>query len=227
MAKDPAFLFYPGDWLGGTMTFTRAHKGAYMDLLMAQFNQGHLTLMDVIAVLGPDYDTMWESKLKSKFLQDSEGKFYNERLDNETQKRKNYTASRRRNLSKDESHMQGHMDSHMENENRNENIIISEIETELKPDVLKLFKECYSKPGFKKAWWAWVEYRKERKQSLKGPKMMAGQIMRIMKLSKGDVDYSIDLIENAIESGWQGIFPIKDYSKAKKALRDQHGFRQG
>jgi len=22
MGKDPAFLFYPGDWLGGTMTMT-------------------------------------------------------------------------------------------------------------------------------------------------------------------------------------------------------------
>ncbi|MHA2039809.1 MAG: hypothetical protein ACW98X_25615, partial [Promethearchaeota archaeon] len=44
MAKDPAFLFYPGDWLGGTMLFSRAHKGAYMDLLMAQFNNGHMEL---------------------------------------------------------------------------------------------------------------------------------------------------------------------------------------
>ena len=44
MSKDPAFLFYPGDWLGGTMLMTRHHKGAYMDLLMAQYNNGHMTL---------------------------------------------------------------------------------------------------------------------------------------------------------------------------------------
>ena len=64
MAKDPAFLFYPGDWLGGTMTFNREQKGAYMDLLMVQFNSGHMCLDDIKAVLGPDFDTMWERKLK-------------------------------------------------------------------------------------------------------------------------------------------------------------------
>ena len=43
MAKDPAFLFYPNDWLGGTMGMTFEEKGAYMELLMMQFNRGHMT----------------------------------------------------------------------------------------------------------------------------------------------------------------------------------------
>ena len=34
MAKDPAFLFYPGDWIGGTMGMTFEEKGAYMEILM-------------------------------------------------------------------------------------------------------------------------------------------------------------------------------------------------
>lgn len=38
MAKDPAFLFYPGDWLGGTMGMSLTQKGAYFHLLMVQFN---------------------------------------------------------------------------------------------------------------------------------------------------------------------------------------------
>ena len=29
MAKDPTFLFYTGDWLGGTMVLTRHQKGCY------------------------------------------------------------------------------------------------------------------------------------------------------------------------------------------------------
>ena len=61
MGKDPAFLFYPGDWLGGTMTFSRSHKGAYMDLLMCQFNGGHMSLLDIQIVLGSDFEKMWES----------------------------------------------------------------------------------------------------------------------------------------------------------------------
>lgn len=102
MAKDPAFLFYPGDWLGGTMTFSRAHKGAYMDLLMAQFNNGPMPLEDIKAVLGPDFDIMWEPKLSSKFKIDKKGNYFNEKLDNEMKRRKKFTESRRRNLSSKE-----------------------------------------------------------------------------------------------------------------------------
>lgn len=127
MAKDPAFLFYPGDWMGGTITFTRAHKGAYMDLLMAQFNGGHLTLDDVKMILGNDFDFMWEQKLKSKFKVDSNGCFYNVRLEEEKDKRKSYTQSRRNNLSGisdvGNTHMVHHMGKHMENENENINTI--------------------------------------------------------------------------------------------------------
>ena len=41
--KDPAFLFYPNDWIGGTMGMTFEEKGAYMELLILQFNRGHMT----------------------------------------------------------------------------------------------------------------------------------------------------------------------------------------
>ncbi len=116
MPKDPAFLFYPGDWLGGTMTMTRSHKGAYMDLLMAQYNGGHLSLDDVKHVLGKDYDTMWEQKIRTKFEVDANGLYYNDKLDREINKRANFTASRRKNLGP-------HMVVHMENENENENEI--------------------------------------------------------------------------------------------------------
>jgi len=105
MAKDPAFLFYPGDWLGGTMTFSRAHKGAYMDLLMAQFNVGHMTLDDIKSVLGADFDIMWDQKLKCKFKIDKNGNYFNEKLDTEIARRKNFTASRRDNLKGKSPHM--------------------------------------------------------------------------------------------------------------------------
>lgn len=124
MAKDPAFLFYPNDWLGGTMTFTRAHKGAYMDLLMCQFNHGRMKLQDIKDVLGSDYESMWESKLKSKFKVDNSGNFFSERLEFEKDKRKNFTKSRRDNLKttdNKDSDMNTHTSSRMENENENRN----------------------------------------------------------------------------------------------------------
>lgn len=126
MSKDPAFLFYPGDWLGGTLTFSRSHKGAYMDLLVAQFNNGRLTLDDIQTILGPDFLNMWENKLKAKFKVDKNGLFYNEKLDFEVNKRKKFTESRRSNL-KSKPHKDTHMKPHMENEDENENKSESEV----------------------------------------------------------------------------------------------------
>ena len=138
MSKDPAFLFYPGDWLGGTMLMTRHHKGAYMDLLMAQYNNGHMTLQEIKTVLGEKDEGLWETVLKSKFKQDGEGKFFNEKLENEKLKRSAYTESRRKNLQKERTHMAPHMGTHMENENVNENLDTSKPEE--KP-ARKLFKK--------------------------------------------------------------------------------------
>lgn len=126
VSKDPAFLFYPNDWLGGTSTFTRSQKGAYMDLLMAQFNQFALTLEDIRVVLREDFDLMWEKKLKSKFDTESNGVlFYNARLREEVIKRKAFTESRRNNKAGKNQyscgHMTNHKTSHMENRDENGN----------------------------------------------------------------------------------------------------------
>lgn len=116
MAKDVAFLFYPGDWLGGTLLMSRHHKGAYMDLLVAQFNNGHMALQEIKTLLGKEDENLWEEVLSKKFVQDSEGKYYNEKLDKEIFKRRGFTSSRTNNLKKNSdtsSHTAGHMDSHM------------------------------------------------------------------------------------------------------------------
>lgn len=133
MAKDPAFLFYPGDWLGGTLTFTRSHKGAYMDLLMAQYSNGHMSIDDIKTVLAIDFESMWESKLKRKFKTDDNGLYYNQKLEDVINSRKGFTQSRINNLkgkkSKDtdmDPHMNNHMVDHMENGNGNINKEIKE-----------------------------------------------------------------------------------------------------
>jgi uncharacterized protein YdaU (DUF1376 family) len=125
MAKDPAFLFYPGDYVSGTMGMTFEEKGAYMDLLMLQFNRGHMNTHMIKHTVGH----LWE-QVKCKFIQDDFGLWYNVRLDVEKEKRKTFTESRRNNIkSKNkiventsyESHMNNHMKHHMENVNENIN----------------------------------------------------------------------------------------------------------
>jgi hypothetical protein len=153
MAKDPAFLFYPGDWLGGTQTFTRAHKGAYMDLLMAQHSAGHMPIHDIQHVLGEkDFKEMWEQKLKSKFEQDSDGLFYNQKLEDEMIKRKKFTDSRKNNLTDKKTHMEQHMDVQMENGNGNINTIENNINVPFS-DFWKLYdKKTSPKDKCEKKW---------------------------------------------------------------------------
>ena len=125
MAKDPAFLFYPGDYVSGTMGMTFEEKGAYMDLLMLQFNRGHMNTHMIQHTIGH----LWE-QVKCKFIQDDEGLWYNVRLDIEKEKRKTFTESRRNNIKHKnkpkeepsyETHMNSHMKPHMENVNENIN----------------------------------------------------------------------------------------------------------
>ena len=121
MSKDPAFLFYPNDYIGGTMGMTFEEKGAYIELLMMQFNRGHMTTHMVGQTVGQLWDTV-----QVKFKQDDKGLWYNVRLDEEKSKRQKFTESRRNNTSgknqysKKVNNTSGHMTSHMENEDENE-----------------------------------------------------------------------------------------------------------
>ena len=124
MAKDPAFLFYPNDWIGGTMGFTFEEKGAYMELLMMQFNRGHMSEDMIGRMIGQ----LWV-KVQVKFVVDVDGLWYNERLDLEKNKRKKFVESRTNNRLGENQHTKlkkekdGHVTTHMENENEDINNI--------------------------------------------------------------------------------------------------------
>lgn len=116
--KDPAFLFYPNDYIGGTMGMTFEEKGAYIELLMMQFNRGHMTEH----MIGQTVGQLWV-KLQDKFIKDEQGLWYNKRLEIEQENRKRFTESRKNNIkgtnqhTKNKGHIKGHMTSHMEDIN--------------------------------------------------------------------------------------------------------------
>ena len=95
MAKDPAFLFYPGDWLGGTMGMSLEEKGAYLELLVMQWNSGRITDAAAKRLVG---EQLWH-KLSHKFSADGNGLF-NQRLEHEKQKRKKHSEKQSINAKK-------------------------------------------------------------------------------------------------------------------------------
>jgi putative cell wall-binding protein len=106
MAKDPAVLFYTQDFLVGTLTMTNEQVGKYIRLLCLQHQKGKLTLKDLKQYINEE-----DIEVAEKFIKDDDGFYYNIKLKNETERRKNYSESRRNNRMKNISKS---YDKHME-----------------------------------------------------------------------------------------------------------------
>lgn len=122
MAKDPAFLFYSSDFLTGTMLMTNEQVGKYIRLLCLQHQIYILSEKDMLKICSTYDEDIW-----NKFVKTEEG-YYNERLDEEIQRRTKYTESRRNNRKKkisekDMINISESYDKHMENENENVTIV--------------------------------------------------------------------------------------------------------
>jgi len=61
MAKDPAFLFYPGDASNDTQFMNRLERGAYFDLVKGQRLYGGYTVVQLRKILGNDFESVWPS----------------------------------------------------------------------------------------------------------------------------------------------------------------------
>lgn len=122
--KDPAFLFYTGDFSTGTQFFTDEQLGKYLRLLMAQHQHGHLTEKQMMHIC-----KSYDNDVFIKFIKDDNGMFFNERLEREILKRKNYSISRSNNKSGRKSTKNKDLlkvneesyDNHMENKNKDIN----------------------------------------------------------------------------------------------------------
>lgn len=118
MAKDPAFIFYTSDFVIGTQFMNNEQVGKYIRLMCAQHQHGHLSKEHMIHIC-----LTYDKQVFDKFAQDSEGLFFNKRLENEILKRKNFCDSRRNNkIGKSKNICKSYV-KHMENENENENTI--------------------------------------------------------------------------------------------------------
>ncbi len=95
MAKDPAFLFYPGDASEDTQFLNRLERGCYFDLLKAQKKFGKFSLEQIKKVLGSDFESCWESiKICLTCVEDM---YFIGWANDSIEKRKTFSESRRNN----------------------------------------------------------------------------------------------------------------------------------
>ena len=82
MVKDPAILFYTGDFLNGCTCLTMEERGQYITILCLQHQLGHLSEKTIRLSLG----SVSVDVLK-KLQKDSDGNYFNDRMEQEMTKR--------------------------------------------------------------------------------------------------------------------------------------------
>jgi len=149
--KDPAFLFYSDNFLSGTMFFSDEQTGKYIRLLCAQHLTGHLEEKHMILICKSYDKDIW-----SKFIKDGDGKYYNERLEIEVNKRRLYVDSRSKNKKgkiKTKKIIRKSYENHMGNGNGNGNEDINRNKKESKFDRFwNIYPKKKSKGQAEKAW---------------------------------------------------------------------------
>lgn len=126
MAKDPAVLLYTQDFLVGTLSMTDEQRGKYIYLLCLQHQKGRLTLVDLKSKLTDE-----DIEVAERFPIQADGFYYNQRMYDESIKRKNYTESRRSNRTKktndiDVKKISQSYVNRMENENEDVNETVND-----------------------------------------------------------------------------------------------------
>lgn len=218
MAKDPAFLFYSSDFITGVAFMSDEQVGKYIRLLCMQHLHGRLSEKHMMHICKTyDYDIF------AKFKKDENSLYYNQRVEDEIKKRKNFTESRKTNrISKKDiisSTYEKHMSSHMENENEDENINIDLIKIE-KKKVKKSKIEFdivlpWPNARFENWWNNWKAYKStEHKFNFRSPQSEQASLNELATLSKGIEDAAIMIISQSMAKGWKGLFELKNENNA-------------
>ena len=146
MAKDPAFLFYTNDFYTGTIFMSDEQVGMYVRLLCLQHQKGHLEEKHMLNIC-----KTYDKDVFSKFIQDNEGKYFNERLEIEIDKRNKYCENRGKNSKKKKSYDDTY-ENHSENEDEDTSLkgvqgeeITQEKNGYITPKLFEDFWELYPK----------------------------------------------------------------------------------
>jgi len=136
MSKDPAILFYTQDFLVGTMMMSDEQVGQYIRLLCLQHQKGGYLTEEVMNKICGGYDP----DIFPKFKKNADGLFFNQRLIDEVERRKNYSESRRQNRLKKPDNISLSHDKDMETVTENETVTKDE---KRKPKVKTDFIEMW------------------------------------------------------------------------------------
>jgi hypothetical protein len=213
MAKDPAFLFYSSDFITGVAFMSDEQVGKYIRLLCMQHLHGRLSEKHMMHIC-----RTYDADIFAKFKKDDSGLYYNQRVEDEINKRKNFSESRKANRISKKQHISStyvqSYDQHMENENENENI--NENKDESKNENVKAAKPKieivypFNSEKFMQYWEIWKDYKsKDHKFKFKSAGSEQASLNELVKLASGNEHTAILIIQQSMAKGWKGFFELK------------------
>lgn len=228
MAKDPAFLFYPSDFLTGTMLMTDQEVGQYIRILCYQHQHGHIDAIALQRLCGGNATP----EIASKFSVDSEGKYYNERLEIEIQNRR-----KRSEINKLNANMRWHSDGNangmpfnnsiLSNKKKKVNTGSKEKRTNVKGSDFSILDSLVPEgwpaerfAGFFREFW---DMRIAKKKPLT-ENAVKRRIKQLYELSGGDIDLAEKICLRSTDARWDEFYPLSESQKQKsngKLVRDQ------
>lgn len=203
MSKDPAILFYTGDFLNGCTDLTFEERGQYITLLCLQHQKGHLSEKTIRLTVG----SVSVDVLK-KFIKDEEGNYYNDRMDEEIKKRQHFLDTRYFNGKKGGRPSKP---NRKPNKEPTENLSENEDENEdTNNKGAKKFNFDFVEEQFKDVFNSWLQYKKERKETYKTQTSLEACYRNLKKLSSNNPEVAKEIIENSFANNWSGLFAIKN-----------------
>jgi hypothetical protein len=99
---------------------------------------------------------------------------------------------------------------------------IADIDKQLKPNNnlnKKSFDFSFVENEFKKVFFEWLEYKKQRKESYKSQKSLQAAYKKLKDISGGDFEIAEKCVEESMANNWAGLFALKE----KKSNQNRAG----
>lgn len=211
MAKDPAFLFYPGDYLRDTQTLSEKSQVAYDRIICEHMRNICISKKQLKFFTKRLTDDEIDELMF--VLSEVEGGYQIEWVAESISKRKAYSESRRKNRKgnneKDMNNISKTYVKHMENEIENENVIINGNKKENEKNEKIVFP--FDDPEFTSIWQQWIKYKQEQFNfKYKSLSTEQAALMDLDKKSNHNKNTAIEIIMQSIANGWKGFFELKN-----------------
>lgn len=202
MSKDPAILFYTGDFLSGTAFFSDEQRGQYIKLLCEQHQNGHIPEEHMINIC-----KTYDSPVLKKFIKDSTGLYFNERMEKEVLRRISYSESRRSNRlnKKEETYDNTYdntydvgMSTHMDTGNRTDT-------------------DSLIRTNIEEYWQKWKNYKKAEYNFNFNSEVSEEESKKdLIRLSENNADEAIKIIDYSIACGYKKFVTPEENGKSKR-----------